>query len=391
MTVAPAAAQNGTEEGPVRQNVYGDQPPGYPPTAYPGYPPVAYPPPGYPPVAYPPPGYPPAAYPGYPPPGYPPPGYPPYPGYPPNADPQATGPGLPGQNVIRDPATGEMISAGQGAAPGVDIDPAVNLRGQTPTARGPQLPPGSGLGGQGPARFEMVKRTARTAGIRDGYAQEAERINASLVDMNGWLDSTYPFPRLMIGQYVVPPVVVLTGDRVERNGPRVLELTLGRFEIYSPARVTAQAPSWRNYLHMQSDPYTGVNLRPRTEDDAKSWDKGYKAGLAVGVAEARAYFEEAERRMRRDYEGMVRFHDLLRRGAVSLPQSVTTGKALVVRANGQIALRGMKRIEITVSPRFQQSAGADAFPVGSADVTMRGGAQTIKPLRKPTRSPESSR
>ena len=99
---------------------------------------------------------------------------------------------------------------------------------------------------------------------------------------------------------------------------------------------------------------------------------GYQAGVAVGVKEARAYFEEAERRMRRDFEGMVRFHDLAQRGAISLPQTVMNGKALYVGKGGQLALRGLKRIQITVSPRFKAGAGAEAFPVGSADVTVRG-------------------
>ena len=53
----------------------------------------------------------------------------------------------------------EMITAGQGADKRIEVDPAVRLRGQTPTWRGPQPSPGSGLGGQGPARDELVGRT----------------------------------------------------------------------------------------------------------------------------------------------------------------------------------------------------------------------------------------
>lgn len=372
---ALSAARAQEEQSPVRQNVYSNVPntgaaayPAYP--AYPTYPPVY---PGYPPMGYPP------VYPGYPPMGYPP-GYPQM-----DQGPTALGPGMPGQSVVRDPSTGEMITAGQGADKRIEVDPAVNLRGQTPTWRGPQVPPGSGLAGQGPARDELVERTARTAGIRDGYAQEAERINAALLKQSAWLDSTYPFAQLMINKYVVPPVVVLTGDRVERNGPNVLDLTLGRFEIYSQARLTAQPPSWRTYLHMQSDPYNGIALRPRTEKDQKVWDGSYKSGQAVGIKEARAYFEEAERRMRRDFEGMVRFHDLARKGAISLPQTVMNGKALVVSRDGQVALRGLKRIQLTVSPRFKAGAGADAFPVGSADVTVRGLAQAPRATKSSTK------
>lgn len=355
ISLAAMSAGMAQEQTTVRQNVYGGVPnyPAYP--QYPQYPtyPQAYP--AYP--SYPPYGAP--AYPGYPPPGY-------------DQGPTALGPGAVGQSVVRDPSTGEMITAGQGADKRIEVDPAVRLRGQTPTWRGPQPSPGSGLGGQGPARDELIGRTGRTAGIRDGYAQESERINAAILKQADWLDRTYPFPQLMISQYVVPPVVILTGDRVEQNGPKVLDLTLGRFEIYSQARLTAQPPSWRNYLHMQSDPSNGISLRPRTERDQKEWDKGYQAGVSVGVKEASAYFEEAERRMRRDFEGMVRFHDLAQRGAVSLPQTVMNGKALYVGKGGQLALRGLTRIQITVSPRFKAGAGAEAFPVGSADVTVRG-------------------
>lgn len=367
ISLAAVSVGMAQEQTTVRQNVYSGVPnyPSYP-QGYPQYP--SYP--AYPPYAAP-------MYPGYPPPGYPG-GYPGYPGGAPGGypgydqGPTALGPGAVGQSVVRDPSTGEMITAGQGADKRIEVDPAVRLRGQTPTWRGPQPSPGSGLGGQGPARDELVGRTGRTAGIRDGYAQESERINAAILKQADWLDRTYPFPQLMVSQYVVPPVVILTGDRVEQNGPKVLDLTLGRFEIYSQARLTAQPPSWRNYLHMQSDPSNGITLRPRTERDQKEWDKAYQAGVAVGVKEARAYFEEAERRMRRDFEGMVRFHDLAQRGAISLPQTIMNGKALYVGKGGQLALRGLKRIQITVSPRFKAGAGAEAFPVGSADVTVRG-------------------
>lgn len=358
--VSVAHAQEDTL--PVRQNVYPNQvtayPGGYqPPVAYPNMYPMGYP--GYPAVGYP--GVYPGAYPG---------GYPgAYPGQ--QQGVMLNQPGMAGQSVIRDPASGQMLQAPTGAGSNVVVDPSVYMRGQTPDRRGPQVPPGSGLGGQGPARKEMVKKTARTAGIRDGYAQEAQRINASLNKMAGWLDRTYPFPSLMINDHIVPPVVVLTNSRVEKNGPQILELTLGRFEIVTPARVTAQAPSWRTYLFMQSDPENGIDLRPHSKEDSTAWQSGYKEGQSIGIAEARSYFEEAERRMRRDYEGMARYHDLASRGAISMPIASQKSKALQISRDGRVALRGSKTIKIVVSPTFRGKAGVDAFPVGSADVTMR--------------------
>jgi defect-in-organelle-trafficking protein DotC len=114
-----------------------------------------------------------------------------------------------------------------------------------------------------------------------------------------------------------------------------------------------------------------VDLHPRSKEDEKSWDKGYRDGMATGVAEARASFKEAVRRMRRDYEGMLRYHDLARRGAISMPSTVENGRALRVSKNGTVALVGMRRIELVVTPKFRPQAGAGSFPVGSADVTMR--------------------
>jgi defect-in-organelle-trafficking protein DotC len=189
--------------------------------------------------------------------------------------------------------------------------------------------------------------------------------------MANWLDRTYPFPSLMINEHIVPPVVILTNSRVEKNGPQILELTLGRFEIATPARVTAQAPSWRTYLFMQSDPENGVDLRPHSKADDGAWKRGYKEGQSIGIAEARSYFEEAERRMRRDFEGMARYHDLASRGAITMPIASQKSKALQISRDGRVALRGSKTIKIVVSPTFRGKAGAGAFPVGSADVTTR--------------------
>ncbi|MCT6839308.1 MAG: hypothetical protein M3036_16825, partial [Bifidobacteriales bacterium] len=105
---------------PVRQNVYPNQvtayPGGYqPPVAYPNMYPMGYP--GYPAVGYP--GVYPGVYPG---------GYPgAYPGQ--QQGVMLNQPGMAGQSVIRDPASGQMLQAPTGAGSNVVVDPSVYMRG----------------------------------------------------------------------------------------------------------------------------------------------------------------------------------------------------------------------------------------------------------------------
>jgi defect in organelle trafficking protein DotC len=354
VTLASLPPSSKAQDATVRQNIYLDPPPGqFPqPSPPPGViyqPQIGYPqfPSGYFPAQGLPGVYQPALLPPTCPPGYP-------AGYAGCVPPQAGGPQLPGL-----PQTVDMIP-GRNPAPtspsdNIIVDRSVYARGQTPNPD-VQAPTGSGLGGQGDARFDMVERLGRNAGIISGYAQESSRINVTLRKQMRMIDAKYNFEQLMIGRFVVPPVVGLSHSNVDKSTGRILHLSMGRYEIYEDAKVSAQPPSWRTYLFMQSQPVEEYPPQLRTAKDEKVYYEAYKRGIKAGVQEARASFEAAERRMRRDYAGMSRFHKLYKAGAITLPKSVTNGQAFKIMDDGRVVLVGMKTIRISVNSRFTRNA-----------------------------------
>lgn len=188
--------------------------------------------------------------------GYPPPGY-----YP---NPYGPG-GLAQANALN------AIATGPRTLPGQDGQPFAPNVGDTSAPPAPPHPANSdfsrysaGVFGDANRPTKVVQRTARTAGIQDGYRDESRRIAAYLdtPEIAARLDAKYPFPTVMIGPDIVPPVVSELRE-VRRTPNRTLLVTiLGSFEILRDARVTVQPPNWRDYLTVTPAPEARTTWPP---------------------------------------------------------------------------------------------------------------------------------
>ncbi|MFJ7440824.1 type IV secretory system conjugative DNA transfer family protein [Methylorubrum thiocyanatum] len=287
--------------------------------------------------------------------GYPPPGY-----YP---NPYGPG-GLAQANALN------AIATGPRTLPGQDGQPFAPNVGDTSAPPAPPHPANSdfsrysaGVFGDANRPTKVVQRTARTAGIQDGYRDESRRIAAYLdtPEIAARLDAKYPFPTVMIGPDIVPPVVSELRE-VRRTPNRTLLVTiLGSFEILRDARVTVQPPNWRDYLTVTPAPEARTTWTPPKGDvEQANWDVGYKGGLEVGVEQARAAFDDGLARLDRDFSGMRRYQDLAAQGAVSLPIVRTRATALKVGRNGRSAAIDQRLLKIVVTPKFLRTASAAA-------------------------------
>lgn len=303
---------------------------------------------------------------GYAPNGYAPPGYGGYGGYP--------QPGYYGPNGHQIQSQSlSAITYGQNGQPGsagaIPFRPNEPLQANAPAPPHPLNPHFSrysaGVFSDANRPSKVVQRTARTAGIRDGYIEESKRIADHLAspEIAARLEARYPFSSVMIGSDVVPPVI--TELRAIRQTParNVLNTTLGSFEIVRTARMTVTPPNWRDYLSVTPPLEPAPTwMPPQTDNEKAHWDVSYKAGLEVGVAQARAAFDDGLARLDRDISGMRRYHDLAQRGVVSLPVIKTAAKRLKFSPDGQSAAVGNRSMTLTVSPKFQRTALA--APVG---------------------------
>ncbi len=208
------------------------------------------------------------------------------------------------------------------------------------------------------ARLELVTKAAHGAGIRAGFAEEMERIAASLRDgeLVADLDRRYDFTSEVVDG-IVPPVVAEIHDVAEVASDRRLILTLGSFEIVRPARLATRPPTWRDYLLV--DAYSAPTaVGPRNGAEQSAWDEAYGSAKEIGIREARATFTENLDRLDRDLAGMRRYHELAARGALSLPIVAAEKTKLRISKNGQRADVGERVVELKVTPSFKAASPA---------------------------------
>ncbi|NGM38042.1 MULTISPECIES: type IV secretory system conjugative DNA transfer family protein [Methylobacterium] len=221
----------------------------------------------------------------------------------------------------------------------------------------------AGVFGDANRPTKVVQRTARSTGIQDGYREESRRIAAYLdtPEISARLDQRYPFAAVMVGPDIVAPVVSELREVRQTPNRTLLVTTLGSFEILRDARVTVQPPNWRDYLTVAPPPEAKTTWTPPKGDvEQANWDVGYKGGLDVGVAQARAAFDDGLARLDRDFAGMRRYHDLAAQGAVSLPIVKTRATALKVGRDGRSAAVEQRLLKIVVAPKFLRTASAAA-------------------------------
>ncbi|WP_298963962.1 type IV secretory system conjugative DNA transfer family protein [uncultured Methylobacterium sp.] len=333
----PAYAGYGGYGGGYVQPTYGAYGGGY---AAPGYGGVA---PGYAAPGYG--GYGGAGYGGYPPPGY----------YGPGGVAQA--------NALNAIANGPRYLPGGDSQP---FPPNVGDNSAAPAPPHPSNPDfqrySAGVFGDANRPTKVVQRTGRSAGIQDGYLQESQRIAAYLDTpaIAARLEAKYPFPTVMIGPDIVPPVVSELRDVRQTPTRTLLVTTLGSFEIVRDARVTVIPPNWRDYLTVTPPPEGRTTWTlPKGDAEKANWEIGYKGGLEVGIAQARAAFDDGLARLDRDFLGMRRYGELAAAGAVSLPLVKVRATALKIGKDGRSAAVDQRLLKIVVAPKFLRTAAAE--------------------------------
>ena len=203
--------------------------------------------------------------------------------------------------------------------------------------------------------LRVIYNAARGVGLRAGFASEAARINAVVArEYQGWLDRRFDFRQLMIQQFVVPPVVTRIDDVQEVEGGRLLALTAGSFEIVKQARLSTTSPRWEQYLILPvQTPAAPRGLSVDTAAKREVWEDAATIGWYAGMVEARRSYVTGWNILNRDFDGMRRYHEMARRGIVSLPDLERRVQAWQVSDDGQRADANQQTLELRVDPRFR--------------------------------------
>ncbi len=223
---------------------------------------------------------------------------------------------------------------------------------------------GSGLTG---LRYIAIRDTALSLGARGGLAYRATQMNSELKQHGRYLERLFNFNALLLDDNVLPPILIEGRQTLDQSNPLssdAIRLSDRQYVILSQARFVTASPHWREYLWMdyEKPELPDPSLLPKDENEQKVWDKYVSEGWLSGVQQANAIFQENLGRLKRDYQGMVRYRTLLAQGIVSAP--FVARNDMGVTGNSEELAINDRILRITALPSFQTNS-ANWSPITS--------------------------
>lgn len=174
---------------------------------------------------------------------------------------------------------------------------------------------------QDSARLKQIEMAAATLGSQVGLHARAQQIQDALIARATSYDKSFNFSAVMLEPGFLPPVITEARDTYRQEDDNSARASDMVFKIERPARIVSAVPSWRVYLLADAPPAARPDsaLLPKSADEKKVWDAWAAKGWAAGVHLANENFEANLSRLRRDFNGMLRFKMLYNQGLVSKP------------------------------------------------------------------------
>ena len=224
--------------------------------------------------------------------------------------------------------------------------------------------PAGNMSDEDETSFNLEKQAMREAalslGARGGLAWRTYHIRQTLEHRSDYLDRTFNFRQLLIpapsGLLIEPPIISeATNALIVENNGQEAAVADRIYNINANARIVTAPRDWRSYLEREwgeVDPPPDV-LRPETREERKIWARNVEQGWREGVSQADAIFNEDLNRLTRDYEGMIRYRQLLAQGIVSPPFALQVDRGIT---GGGAEMRvGDRAVSITGPSQLQTS------------------------------------
>jgi defect-in-organelle-trafficking protein DotC len=171
-------------------------------------------------------------------------------------------------------------------------------------------------------RMDAVRDTAMSLGARTALAWRGEQINRMLNSQADHLNAVFNFGGLILKDNIIPPVLLESRNALSIDSPQNIRVSDRTYQILKQAQFVSAPPTWRDYLVMdQMRPEEpDVSLLPGTDQEKAAWRQGIAQGWEDGLKQADQIYDENLSRLKRDYQGMVRYRMLLAQNMVSAPQ-----------------------------------------------------------------------
>lgn len=206
---------------------------------------------------------------------------------------------------------------------------------------------------QSPIRLEMLRDTAMSLGARSGYAYRTDQINLLLDTRRAVLDDIFDFNALLLQDNVQPPILVENSNSLTMGSPYNLRIADRNYQILRQARFVTTAAIWSDYLVMsveQPDP-PDSSLLPKNDGESEVWRENIREGWDRGFEQANQVYEANLNRLKRDYQGMMRYRILLEQKMISSPE--VAQRELGVTGGGEEISINDRVLTITALPALR--------------------------------------
>ncbi len=208
----------------------------------------------------------------------------------------------------------------------------------------------------GAIRGQSLRDSALSMGARAGLACRANQINAILLQQEPLLYRVFNFNAIMLDKSVLPPVLIEGRNTLNLAGPEVIRISDRTYSILAQARFVTAPPSWRDYLWMNFCPpeTPDRSLLPKSQAERLLWKKYVEEGWQAGFKQGDTIFRENIGRLKRDFEGMLRYRTLLAQNMVSPP--FVAAMDLGVTGGGADMTINDRILRITALPALQSDS-----------------------------------
>ena len=206
------------------------------------------------------------------------------------------------------------------------------------------------------ARSQAIFDTALGLGVKAGLAYQLTNINNAIRKKERDFDTVYDFGHFMIRDRVVPAVITEARDLYNQEGDFALRLSGAYYTIVEQPRFSSVPPSWREYLDfpvpdLQKSLIT--MLLPKTDEERHVWQLASTDGWKQGVDQANLMLNYGMDRLNRDFTGMMRFHEFVIAGKITMP-AIASEAIPLTKAGYSMAL-DEQLLRITTLPEFQSN------------------------------------
>jgi len=203
-----------------------------------------------------------------------------------------------------------------------------------------------------PIRAEAIQSAAAAFGAQAGLASRADKINKALEKNAYNYDRVFNFNALQIEPGFLPPVISEGRDAYNQPNDDEVRASDTIYKIESPARLVNVVPRWQQYLYVAftNPALPDSSLLPKNSAEKELWDDWAKKGWDQGVEQADNSFNANRGRLKRDFEGMIRFKKLYEQGLVVKPTLARS--ELGITGGGDEMAVGDRLIKITTKAQL---------------------------------------